>query len=79
MFDEVFKAEVDKAIRKHNFLSEDSEAESYNSSIHIEEVRNAIVRLGSFKTPGPDLVHPMFLKHGGEAVVRTGVHIQRVL
>ena len=71
LFDEAFKAEVDNVIREHNFLSEDSEAEAYNCSIRTQEVRSAVERLGSFKTPGPDLVHPMFLKHGGEVVVRT--------
>ena len=42
-----------------------------NSNITTQEVEAEIARLGTLKTPGPDLIHPIFLKNGGYQVRKT--------
>ena len=67
-FDNEFKAEIDEEIATHGFVKELKEQHETGDPISRQEVEGAIGRLGANKAPGPDGIHPQFLKEGGPAV-----------
>ena len=71
-FDKEYKSSIDRAIAQFDFSSESKmEQVGVNSHITLDEVENEINRMGTFKAPGPDLIHPIFLKKGGYQVRKT--------
>jgi len=74
-FDADFKRYVESVVESFDIAAEVADDEGSSSPITLQEVRTAIARLGSFKTPGPDKVHPMFLKKGGSAVIHSLTYI----
>ena len=67
-----FKAIVDKEIAEVDFKSESARGiVGVNGHITNQEVESEIARMGDFKTPGPDLIHHIFLKKGGYYMRRT--------
>jgi len=74
-FDSDFKCSIEDSVAAFDIESELKVEDGPNSRITEQEVSAAISRLGSFKSPGPDKIHPLFLKHGGIAVIRTLTYI----
>ena len=71
-FDNAFRDSVDRAFAQLDLKSEESlQKGGVNSNITTQEVEAEIARLGTFKTPGPDLIHPIFLKKGGYQARKT--------
>ena len=70
-FDDKFKNAVEAEVLAFDYRKELGDNTGSSAPITFSEVRQALSRMGSFKTPGPDEVHPLFLKKGGHQVVRS--------
>jgi len=70
-FDNNFKEDVEREIRSRN-TNLDLEVHSDGSrSITEGEVKQAVRRMGTHKAPGPDGIHPLFIKQGGSFMVKS--------
>jgi len=70
-FDNIFKDQVDREIRARDTDLDLDFQDGGSRLITEEEVRWAVTRMGSHKAPGPDGVHPLFIKKGGLFVVKS--------
>lgn len=70
-FDNNFKCEVDSFVNNFDYRQQLRNYDGPSSPITLREIEEAIADLGSHKAPGPDKVHPMFLKKGGRAIIRS--------
>jgi len=74
-YDHEFKRSVEAMVAEFDLAAEVDDDEGSNSPITHQEVKTAIARVGAHKTPGPDKIHPLFLKNGGSAVIHSLTYI----
>lgn len=70
-FDNDFKAYVENFVLTYDLSEELRSEDDASRRISVQEVRNVVRRLGTHKAPGPDRIHPLFIKNGGEIVIKT--------
>ena len=70
-FDNECKKAIETVIASCDFTEERKVESTTSAKITRQEVEGALARVRPFKTPGPDLIHPLFLKNGGFQVIKT--------